>query len=99
VTAKDLFGNEVDLQAQWDAPLTGPRKKKRKSPIPRGHYYPPGTGPKGETCGGCKHCVRRRLAKTYIKCGLNRANWTGGGATDIRAKDPACKFWEKDETA
>lgn len=84
---RDMFGNELTEQEVRDL-------LKRKGPVPRGHVYPPGTGPKGETCGGCKHCVRRRLAKTYLKCGLNRANWTGGGATDIRAKDPACKFWE-----
>lgn len=85
---KDMFGNELTEAEARDL-------LKRKSPVLRGHYYPPGTGPKGETCGGCEHCVRKQMAKTYIKCGLNRANWTGGGASDIRAKDPACKFWER----
>lgn len=94
---RDLFGNEVDLQALMEAPLTGPRKKKRKPTPKRGHYYMPGTGPAGETCGTCKHCVRKHLAKTYIKCGLNESKWTGGEGSDIRAKDPACKFWEKEE--
>lgn len=90
---KDMFGNEVDAQAMWDAPMR-PGKRKRKPTPKRGHYYPPGTGPEGETCGTCKHCVRKQMAKTYIKCGLNRANWTGGEGSDIRVRDVACKFWE-----
>lgn len=59
-----------------------------------GHAAPPGTGPEGETCGSCQHIYRRQMSKTYIKCGLNRARWTGGTKTDIRAGDAACKFWE-----
>jgi len=95
---KDLFGNEVDLDALWNAPLTKSGKKKRKPTLPHGHAWKPGTGPAGETCGTCKHMVRRHLAKTYLKCGKNEAAWTGGPGSDIRAKDPACKFWEpKDE--
>jgi hypothetical protein len=91
---KDMFGNEVDLQALMDAPMTG--KRKRKPTPKRGHYFKPGTGPEGETCGTCKHLTRRHLAKTYIKCGLNERNWTGGPGSDIRVKDAACKFWEPD---
>ena len=71
---------------------------KRSSPVPRGHVRPPGTGPKGETCKTCKHLYRNRQAKTYLKCGLARARWTGGGATDIRAGDPACERWEANAT-
>ncbi|WP_316978030.1 hypothetical protein [Shumkonia mesophila] len=65
----------------------GPARPPRK-----GHAAIPGTGPEGETCGTCDHLVRRRLAKTYLKCGL--IQWTSGAATDIRAKDPACSRWE-----
>ena len=67
------------------------------SPLPRrrrrGHAAMPGGGPKGETCGTCAHLVRRRLAKTYLKCDLIR--WTSGPGTDVRAKDPACSRWER----
>lgn len=84
----DLFGLE--------RALTPPERKnlKRKSTIPRGHIMPPGTGPAGETCGSCEHLFRNRMAKTYLKCSLNEAKWTGGGATDVRAHDAACKRWE-----
>lgn len=86
-----------ELEAEMDLPLTKKRKKRKKrtSPVPRGHAYFPGTGPAGETCGSCKHLYRNRLAKTYLKCSLNKAKWTGGGASDVRARDAACKMWEK----
>ena len=38
---------------------------------------------------------RRRLAGTYRKCGLMEAVWTGGAATDVRVRSPACGRWEK----
>lgn len=86
----DLFRLDRVLTPRERAKLSG----KRTAPIPRGHIMPPGTGPSGETCGSCKHLYRNRMAKTYLKCGLNQARWTGGGATDIRARDAACKMWE-----
>ncbi len=65
---------------------------------PRGYYYSPGTGPAGETCGGCQHKVRRGgVAGRYIKCALNRARWTRGRGSDILANAPACKYWAKAE--
>jgi hypothetical protein len=63
----------------------------------RGHMAPPGTGPKGETCGSCRHLYRNHMAKTYLKCELNRAKWTGGGGTDVRARDEACSHWKPKE--
>lgn len=87
-----------DLQSLIDGPFLGRGAVKkasgRSSPVPRGHVLPPGSGPAGETCGSCRHLARVVLAKTYRKCGLNRANWTGGGATDVRARDAACAKWE-----
>lgn len=59
------------------------------------HASIPGTGPAGETCGTCANLIHKRMAKTYIKCGLTRAMWTGGAGTDVRAKDPACSKWER----
>jgi hypothetical protein len=59
----------------------------------RGHAGHPGRGPEGETCRSCASLTRTRMANTYLKCLLSRARWTGGGATDVRAKDPACEFW------
>ena len=84
----DLFG--------LDRALTPAERKKlkRRDPIPHGHAAIPGTGPEGETCRTCRHLERREFAKTYLKCGLMRSYWTGGGGSDVRAKDPACRRWE-----
>lgn len=65
------------------------RRKSNK----RGHASPPGTGPKGESCKTCAHVVRKGMSKTYLKCGIMRAHWTGGGATDVRSGDAACSQW------
>lgn len=81
-----------------DAPaLTPKERRKLKEPQPQGHAWTPGTGPEGETCGTCLHLYRNRQAKTYLKCGKNRAAWTRGRKSDIRARDAACKFWEGGE--
>jgi hypothetical protein len=92
VTAKDLFGNLVDFEALARQPLTH-AKRKRMPTVPHGHYFTPGTGPAGETCGSCKHLTRRHFSKAYLKCGLNESKWTGGPGSDVRAKDAACKYW------
>lgn len=55
----------------------------------------PGTGPKGETCGTCAHIRRLQFARSYLKCDLMRKYWTGGAATDIRARTPACRRWTR----
>ena len=61
----------------------------------RGYAAIPGTGPSGETCASCAHMIRRRLGNVYRKCGLMRAEWTGGAKTDIKATSPACSRWER----
>jgi hypothetical protein len=79
-----------------DRALTPAERRKlkgRSSPVPNGHAARPGSGPEGETCGSCSHLYRNRMSKTYLKCSLMRARWTGGGATDVRARDPACLKW------
>lgn len=85
----DMFGLERALTPKERKKLSG----KRTDPIPHGHAWKPGTGPAGETCGSCKHLYRKRMGKTYFKCELTRSHWTGGKATDIRARDAACKKW------
>ena len=64
-----------------------PRSKKH------GHAALPGSGPTGQTCGSCAHLHRKTMASTYLKCRLMQAYWTGGGATDVRAKDATCRRW------
>lgn len=61
---------------------------------PRGHAWAKGTGPAGETCGTCRH-IESVWRGRYLKCGLNKANWSRGRASDIRARDAACRHWEK----
>lgn len=70
----------------------------RLGPAPRGYAFPPGTGPAGETCGTCAHLVRKQMSKRYYKCGLRRREWTGGAATDVSVKSPACAEWASSET-
>lgn len=88
---RDMFGNEITV-AEARALLA--KSGKRKPTQPKGYAAPPGTGPQGETCKTCKHIARIQCAKVYRKCGLMRANWTGGPGTDIKATAPACKLWE-----
>lgn len=90
---KDMFGNEISV-AKARALLAKGSKRGRSVVLPRGGADRPGTGPEGETCKSCKHIYRNQQAKTYLKCGLMRAYWTGGPKTDIRASWPACSKWE-----
>jgi len=90
----DLMNLERALTPAERRRLLHPVKAKKT-----GHIAPPGTGPEAETCGSCKHiCRKGGVAGHYLKCGLNEANWTGGYGTDIRARDAACKRWERDPT-
>jgi hypothetical protein len=84
---KDLLGNDVSVEQAR-------AMRKRKTPQPAGYAALPGTGPKGETCGSCRHLYRMQCAKTYLKCELMRPDWTGGTGSDIRAKAPACRRWD-----
>lgn len=91
----------ADLIELAAGPMLTPEQRRKLAPPcgkgPRGHVAPPGTGPEGETCGTCRHLFRNRMAKTYLKCGLNRGKWTGGGKTDVRARDHACREWQTTE--
>lgn len=56
------------------------------------HAAPPGSGPPRETCGSCQFLVPHHPGEqSYVKGGL--IDWTFGPGTDIRLKDPACRFW------
>lgn len=63
---------------------------------PRGYAYHPGTGPEGQTCGGCEHAVRYRR---FLKCGKARAIWSHTRRTDILAGAPACKYFDESKAA
>ena len=85
----DLFGEPVKPPT-----LGGTGKPKRKATKPNGYAGIPGNGPAGETCGSCRHIYRNRQSKVYLKCELCRATWTHGPGSDIRARSPACDYWE-----
>ena len=83
----DLFGLDRALTPEE-------RKRLKAKPKKTGHAALPGTGPEGETCGSCANLHRNELSRTYLKCGLMKARWTGGARTDVRAKDAACRNWQ-----
>jgi hypothetical protein len=65
-----------------------------KHPLDRAHPYPPGSGPRGQTCGTCAKLCTRHYSRKYFKCHVLMKFWSAGPATDIRKKDPACLCWE-----
>lgn len=87
-----MSGRQFDLMVLPPSALKARRLSKK-----HGHAAPPGTGPEGETCKTCKHLSGWRMSKTYLKCGLMSAHWTGGEGTDVRAGDKACRRWERVE--
>lgn len=88
---KDLLGEGI---VQKDLPRAPGEKGKRRPTKPNGYAAIPGTGPAGETCRTCRHLARLKYAKVYLKCLIERARWTCGPGTDIKAGSPACKKWE-----
>jgi hypothetical protein len=84
----DLFGETVKTEV-------------RKTPAPKGYAAQPGSGPRGEKCGSCRHAIGtgHNTARTYYKCELLRPYWTSGYGTDILLKAPACRFWANQEAA
>jgi hypothetical protein len=88
---------QLDLVELAGGPMLTPQQRAdmtRKTPRPKGHIAPPGSGPNGETCKSCEHyTIAHRGNGTFRKCGLNEANWTKGPGSDIRASDPACRLW------
>ena len=90
--AEDLFG---EVPACQQTP-SGRGPKGGKHYVKQcGYVAMPGTGPSGESCGTCKHVVRGGQVKRFLKCALMRAKWTHSPKTDVLARSPACKRWEK----
>lgn len=90
----DLFKQLMDPNgpalSDYDRKKIMARLKQKKT----GHAWTPGTGPAGETCKTCEYYTIKKMGGTYRKCRLMKDQWTGGGGTDIKANDPACKKWE-----
>jgi hypothetical protein len=85
----DLFG---EAPAVNNAIVPG--VKKRREARPNGYAGIPGTGPEGRQCRHCDHYTHKGgVAGSYPKCNLCRTRWTGGRATDILARSPACSYF------
>jgi hypothetical protein len=90
-----MTGDVRDLFHLDRALTPSERKRLHRRYQKNGYATVPGSGPAGETCKTCKHIVRLRYARVYRKCGLMRSFWTHGPGTDIEARSPACRRWEK----
>lgn len=79
-----------------DLDLFGERSRPmRKGPQAKGYAARPGSGPKDQTCGSCRHCFRKTYtSKPVFKCLLMRDDWGQTRRTDILFRATACKFWE-----
>lgn len=86
----DLFGEPI---VEKDLPPAPGEKGKRRPTKPNGYAALPGTGPAGETCRTCAHLAHCGRRGRYLKCLLERARWTCGPGTDVRASSPACSKW------
>lgn len=97
MTQRDLFGEQVKPSGNSGARTERERKReqRRRYSRPRGHAWPPGTGPKGETCGSCKYICRLKPgSRAFFKCYLVKDRWTASAKTDVRYRDPACEKWK-----
>ena len=82
---KNIYGDEIE-------------EKEPMKPWNRAYPAEPGSGPADESCKTCSNRVRKEYnSKVYQKYELMRRYWTHGGASDIKAKSPACRYWKIDE--
>jgi hypothetical protein len=88
-------------KAKDQAKLLNPRtdyKAKNDAILEAGYHPATGTKlfPELGTCGECKHCIRRQYGGSYLKCELHRLGMSHSEASDIRAKWPACRYFQKE---
>lgn len=84
-----LFGKELISYRTASGKVVETVKRGKHYIEPRGYADKPGTGPKGETCGSCKHRTGR-----FPKCLLIEGSWTRTRRTDILVRAAACSKWE-----
>lgn len=103
MTAEDQPGLELDLPPVEEAPRlsAGARLTRRLQGLAAAGRNPL-TGEPGHptlTCGTCVHrVIRGGVAGRYPKCAHPDTPTTGGAATDVRAKWPACPRHQSEET-
>ena len=73
-------------------------KAKKPKRNPWGAHRPRNSFPaeNGEVCKNCVFAVKISYSKTFYKCAKNRPNWTHSPNTDIKLRDEACNFFEKE---
>lgn len=72
-----------------------------RMPLPKQTCTPApiGSGPTGETCGGCYFYHRQTYHNgAHLKCLKAMAAWTHGPGSDIKAKWRACREWQPKPT-
>lgn len=61
-----------------------------------GYAARPGTGPKGQRCNTCAHCIKiTQHRQPARKCELKAPIWTTSAETDVKHNAPACRFWQR----
>lgn len=86
---------EVDL---FGAPISAPAKPRPQPSL--GYAARPGTGPKGQRCNTCRHCMLVSADGQRVRrCELTAPKWDRGAQMDIKHNAPACKHWERKEYA
>ncbi len=84
----DLFGQDIDERT---IPVSQPQRRVTR---PNGYARRPGSGPAGQTCKTCVHCVGTGAHKhIFYKCLVIRHRWTAGPGTDILLRSPACEMF------
>ncbi len=59
-----------------------------------GYAARPGTGPRGQRCNTCAHCLEVvQAAATVRKCQVTVRQWTPCHKTNIKPNAPACSEW------
>ena len=79
---RDLFGTPLP-----------PREQRIRRRI--GYADRPGTGPKGQRCNTCSHCIKiDQPGHEGLKCELSAPLWNRLGSV-IKGNAPACSYWER----
>ena len=86
-----MTGLQLSLFCDLVAEATAVRRERKI-----GYAARPGTGPKGQRCNTCSHCMLVECRGVVSrKCQIMARHWTPSSATDIKHNAPACSEWER----
>ncbi len=89
----DLKDIEEKMQGRLSRDSVTMKDKKGRATRRQPYHVDLGRGPQGKHCADCEHLFYRLGMKRYYKCGMHPV--TNGNATDIGAKDLACRNFEQ----